>query len=92
MGGVCACVVKGSQHFVERMMLTQSTDQQCLCLCHVLLVPALCLSFSSGQCGLWMDEYLHRGSSSPCQTFDNECLATQTDFAILGVEVWCLVS
>ena len=74
-------------------MLTQSTGQH-VSLCHVLLVTALCLSFPppSGQCGLWVDEYLHRGSSSPCQTFDNECLATEPDFAILGVEVWCLVS
>ena len=57
------------------------------CDCSVPLLPP-----PSGQCGLWVDEYLHRGSSSPCQTFDNECLATEPDFAILGVEVWCLVS
>ena len=62
-----------------------------VCPCVTSFVPLL-LSPCSGQCGLWVDEYLNHGSSSPCQTFENECLATQRDFVILGMEVWCLVS
>ncbi|EGG17208.1 TLDc domain-containing protein [Cavenderia fasciculata] len=38
--------------------------------------------------GLWIDEDLFYGSSNRCATFDNEPLASTTDFKIMELEVW----
>ena len=45
----------------------------------------------SGHFGLLLDESLLRGSSQPCSTFDNECLASCPDFDVEGVELWALL-
>lgn len=42
----------------------------------------------SGHFGLWVDENLYLGRSSPCFTFNNCCLAETDDFRIMELEVW----
>ncbi|KAI1895052.1 hypothetical protein AGOR_G00102300 [Albula goreensis] len=42
----------------------------------------------SGHFGLWLDEALYLGSSSPCQTFNNCCLSETDDFRVTEMEVW----
>lgn len=46
----------------------------------------------SGHFGLWVDESLYRGRSSPCYTFNNCCLAETDDFRIMELEVWMFSS
>ncbi|KAL1303831.1 hypothetical protein AAFC00_000289 [Neodothiora populina] len=44
-----------------------------------------------GRYGLWLDDTLARGISSPCPTFMNEKLSDEGEkFGVLGVEVWYL--
>uniref|UniRef100_A0A3Q3JFY0 TLDc domain-containing protein n=1 Tax=Monopterus albus TaxID=43700 RepID=A0A3Q3JFY0_MONAL len=42
----------------------------------------------SGHFGLWVDENLYMGRSSPCYTFNNCCLSETDDFRIMELEVW----
>ncbi|XP_028250616.1 nuclear receptor coactivator 7 [Parambassis ranga] len=42
----------------------------------------------SGHFGLWVDENLYLGRSSPCYTFNNCCLSESDDFRIMELEVW----
>ncbi|RVE57296.1 hypothetical protein OJAV_G00214950 [Oryzias javanicus] len=42
----------------------------------------------SGHFGLWVDESLYVGRSSPCYTFNNCCLSETDDFHIMELEVW----
>ncbi|CAL1575182.1 unnamed protein product [Knipowitschia caucasica] len=42
----------------------------------------------SGHFGLWVDENLLLGRSSPCFTFNNCCLSETDDFRIIELEVW----
>ncbi|KAJ3613549.1 hypothetical protein NHX12_019796 [Muraenolepis orangiensis] len=42
----------------------------------------------SGHFGLWLDETLYRGRSSPCYTFNNCCLSEVDDFHVIEMEVW----
>lgn len=46
-----------------------------------------------GKYGLWLNDSLAKGVSSPCQTFGNEGLSDEGEkFDILGAEVWYLGS
>uniref|UniRef100_A0A8C7F1G3 TLDc domain-containing protein n=1 Tax=Oncorhynchus kisutch TaxID=8019 RepID=A0A8C7F1G3_ONCKI len=42
----------------------------------------------SGHFGLWLDEMLYLGRSSPCYTFNNCCLSERDDFHVMELEVW----
>ncbi|XP_047193550.1 nuclear receptor coactivator 7 isoform X2 [Scophthalmus maximus] len=42
----------------------------------------------SGHFGLWVDENLYQGHSSPCYTFNNCCLSETDDFRVMELEVW----
>ncbi|XP_056249133.1 oxidation resistance protein 1 isoform X2 [Seriola aureovittata] len=42
----------------------------------------------SGHFGLWVDENLYLGRSSPCFTFNNCCLSETDDFRVMELEVW----
>ncbi|XP_061824276.2 oxidation resistance protein 1 isoform X1 [Nerophis lumbriciformis] len=42
----------------------------------------------SGHFGLWVDENLYLGRSSPCYTFNNCSLSGTDDFRIMELEVW----
>ncbi|KAM4625983.1 nuclear receptor coactivator 7 isoform 2-T2 [Polymixia lowei] len=42
----------------------------------------------SGHFGLWLDETLYLGRSSPCHTFNNCCLSETDDFRVMELEVW----
>ncbi|XP_052002078.1 oxidation resistance protein 1 [Xyrauchen texanus] len=42
----------------------------------------------SGHFGLWVDERLYFGRSSPCFTFNNCSLSENNDFTILELEAW----
>ncbi|XP_036397379.1 oxidation resistance protein 1 isoform X2 [Megalops cyprinoides] len=42
----------------------------------------------SGHFGLWLDEALYLGRSSPCHTFSNCCLSETDDFRVMEMEVW----
>uniref|UniRef100_A0A1A7WRN9 TLDc domain-containing protein n=2 Tax=Iconisemion striatum TaxID=60296 RepID=A0A1A7WRN9_9TELE len=46
----------------------------------------------SGHFGLWVDENLFLGRSSPCYTFNNCCLSETDDFRIMELEVWTFSS
>uniref|UniRef100_A0A3Q3A663 TLDc domain-containing protein n=1 Tax=Kryptolebias marmoratus TaxID=37003 RepID=A0A3Q3A663_KRYMA len=46
----------------------------------------------SGHFGLWVDENLYLGRSSPCYTFNNCCLSETDDFRIMELEVWTFSS
>lgn len=39
---------------------------------------------------LWLDQDLSRGLSRSCITFGNESLASQEEFEVGAVELWCL--
>lgn len=57
-----------------------------LCEPHYLSVGA-----GDGRYGLWLDDSLERGHSSPCLTFGNERLSDEGEkFGVLGVEVWVI--
>lgn len=49
---------------------------------------SLSLCFCSGHFGLWVDENLYLGRSSPCYTFNNCCLSETDDFRVMELEVW----
>eukprot|EP01132_Coremiostelium_polycephalum_P006110 gene6110-7614_t len=49
-------------------------------------------SGNKGGFGLWIDEDLLYGSSSKCDTFNNEVLSYSTDFKVLEIEVWSPIS
>ena len=74
---------------------------------HILLFSTLSLSVflklknnwhsSDGHYGLYLDDTLNNGSSSPCPTFDNEPLCSPgpkkagtatVEFDCVGLEVW----
>jgi hypothetical protein len=40
--------------------------------------------------GLWLDEDFEFGTSYPCETFGNECLASGRDFDCVVLEAWGL--
>ncbi|XP_056151797.1 nuclear receptor coactivator 7 isoform X2 [Lampris incognitus] len=42
----------------------------------------------SGHFGLWLDEMLYLGRSTPCHTFNNCCLSETDDFRVIELEVW----
>ncbi|XP_062863938.1 oxidation resistance protein 1 [Trichomycterus rosablanca] len=42
----------------------------------------------SGHFGLWVDEALYVGRSSPCYTFNNCSLSETSDFRVLELEAW----
>ncbi|GFU02833.1 oxidation resistance protein 1 [Nephila pilipes] len=46
---------------------------------------------SEGHFGLWIDDNLERGHSAECQTFNNDILASSTDFVIKTLEAWGFV-
>lgn len=48
----------------------------------------LSTSSCSGHFGLWVDENLYLGRSSPCYTFNNCCLSETDDFRVMELEVW----
>lgn len=61
----------------------------------VILIPTclfVCLfvfcSLGSGHFGLWLDESLYVGRSSPCYTFNNCSLSEKSDFRVLELEAW----
>ena len=48
---------------------------------------------SDGHYGLWLDDNLEHGVSSPCPTFGNEPLSDEgKKFEVLGVELWFIGS
>ncbi|XP_023661962.1 nuclear receptor coactivator 7 isoform X1 [Paramormyrops kingsleyae] len=48
---------------------------------------------AGGGCfGLWLDADLCRGSSFPCQTFNNQPLSSKKDFTVQDLEVWTFSS
>lgn len=54
----------------------------------LLHFTTLYLSSCSGHFGLWVDENLYFGRSSPCYTFNNCCLSETDDFRVMELEVW----
>lgn len=54
----------------------------------LFLHHSLPLSSCSGHFGLWVDENLYLGRSSPCYTFNNCCLSETDDFRVMELEVW----
>ena len=54
----------------------------------------MCLTHGTGGGGagyaLWLDGNLCSGTSMPCDTFGNSCLASSSKFDILEVELWGL--
>jgi len=46
------------------------------------------LGAGDGHSGLFLDADLNKGSSSPCDTFNNEVLSSEKDFKIIDVELW----
>ncbi|XP_066527779.1 oxidation resistance protein 1 [Hoplias malabaricus] len=42
----------------------------------------------SGHFGLWLDETLYLGRSSPCYTFNNCSLSETSDFRVMELEAW----
>uniref|UniRef100_A0A672FSD9 TLDc domain-containing protein n=2 Tax=Salarias fasciatus TaxID=181472 RepID=A0A672FSD9_SALFA len=49
---------------------------------------AFAIGGGSGHFGLWLDEDLYLGHSSPCYTFNNCCLSETSDFRVTELEVW----
>ena len=49
-----------------------------------------CVAIGGGGSGfaLWLDEELLRGNTAVSDTFDNELLASETEFEIVYVELW----
>ncbi|XP_063078710.1 nuclear receptor coactivator 7 [Engraulis encrasicolus] len=50
-------------------------------------LDSLQLGGGGGRLGLWLDADLYHGTSEPCSTFNNQPLATHTDFTIHSLEV-----
>lgn len=48
----------------------------------------LCMGGGDGSFGLWIDDMFDKGSSAPCPTFGNVCLASTPDFIITDFEVF----
>jgi len=59
---------------------------------HFILTDDSTISLGSGGAGfgLWIDNDFLRGSSSPCETFMNSCLASSEQFKCLDIEIWGL--
>ncbi|XP_034764546.2 nuclear receptor coactivator 7-like isoform X1 [Acipenser ruthenus] len=51
-------------------------------------LDSVAIGGGSGHFGLWLDENLYLGRSSPCSTFDNDTLSETADFRVLELEVW----
>ncbi|XP_054724274.1 oxidation resistance protein 1-like [Uloborus diversus] len=51
-------------------------------------LDSVSIGASGGRFGLWLDGDLDRGRSVPCDTFDNEPLASEEDFVIKTLEAW----
>ncbi|MGH0151713.1 UNVERIFIED_CONTAM: hypothetical protein FKN15_020705 [Acipenser sinensis] len=51
-------------------------------------LDSIAIGGGSGHFGLWLDENLYLGRSSPCSTFDNNTLSETADFRVLELEVW----
>eukprot|EP01046_Picozoa_sp_COSAG06_P076648 COSAG06_NODE_24559_length_659_cov_0.876786_2_plen_90_part_00 len=66
----------------------------CVCVCACVCVcVVLCLTHTGGGgagYALWLDGNLCSGTSMPCDTFGNSCLASSSKFDILEVELWGL--
>ena len=56
----------------------------------MVVLAARVLTFArDGHYGLWLDDNLEKGISSPCPTFGNEPLSDEgTKFTVIGVELW----
>merc|ERR1719231_2248798 len=58
----------------------------------LLLAHDDCIAFGAGGgasgFGLWFDSSFDMGSSVPCATYRNECLASSQDFKVVAVEAW----
>ena len=50
------------------------------------------MSFGSGGggYGLWFDSSLLIGTSSKCNTYNTECLASSEQFKVVAMEAWTL--
>jgi len=46
------------------------------------------LGAGDGHAGLFLDADLNKGSSSPCDTYNNEVLSSEKEFKIIDVELW----
>jgi hypothetical protein len=46
------------------------------------------LGAGDGHAGLYLDSNLNKGSSSPCDTYNNEALSSEKDFRIIDIELW----
>ncbi|XP_041096455.1 nuclear receptor coactivator 7 isoform X2 [Polyodon spathula] len=51
-------------------------------------LDSVAIGGGSGHFGLWLDENLYLGRSSPCSTFENDVLSETADFRVLELEVW----
>ncbi|TSS85071.1 Oxidation resistance protein 1 [Bagarius yarrelli] len=51
-------------------------------------LDAFAIGGGSGHFGLWLDESLYVGRSSPCYTFNNCSLSEKSDFRVLELEAW----
>jgi hypothetical protein len=57
------------------------------------MVLADFFALSDGHYGLWLDDNLENGVSSPCPTFGNESLSDEgKKFEVMGVELWYIGS
>jgi hypothetical protein len=51
----------------------------------------LSIGGGDGHYGLWLDDQLEKGISSPCLTFGNEGLSDEgKNFEVMGVEMWTI--
>ncbi|XP_015910390.2 oxidation resistance protein 1 isoform X2 [Parasteatoda tepidariorum] len=51
-------------------------------------MDSISVGASEGHFGLWIDGDLYRGRSVRCQTYDNDTLASSSDFIIKTLEAW----
>lgn len=51
-------------------------------------MDSLSIGASEGYFGLWFDGDLNRGASVHCQTYNNDTLASSSDFVIKTLEAW----
>ncbi|XP_076850710.1 LOW QUALITY PROTEIN: nuclear receptor coactivator 7 [Brachyhypopomus gauderio] len=51
-------------------------------------IDSFAIGGGSGHFGLWLDETLYLGRSSPCSTFNNCSLSESSDFRVLELEAW----
>lgn len=56
--------------------------------CQMIENNRLIMGGGQGIFGLWIDEDLLSGSTQPCETFDNEVIASASYFKIFGLELW----